>query len=162
MSINQFSLACGGGERVASGASLGTITRFGGPIVYLILWNLVLLFVLARVDSGDIHLPWAKASQGVESELAKGKNNLPSSPLNEDVEKEIQRTSSFSNTDPLRVLNIVKCFGNKKAVDNVTFTIPESSLFVMLGPNGAGKTTTLDVIRMCHLLLIPISKLNSQ
>lgn len=36
------------------------------------------------------------------------------------------------------------------AVDNITFSIPENSIFGLLGPNGAGKTTTISIL--CGLL----------
>ncbi|MDF2436159.1 MAG: ABC-type multidrug transport system, ATPase component [Bacteroidota bacterium] len=36
------------------------------------------------------------------------------------------------------------------AVDDISFTIPNSSIFGLLGPNGAGKTTTISVL--CGLL----------
>jgi len=42
--------------------------------------------------------------------------------------------------------NLSKSFGDTKAVDNVTMTIPNGAFVVMLGPTGAGKTTTLRLI----------------
>jgi len=150
VSVNQFSLACDG-ERVASGTALGSINRLGGPILYLILWILVLLAVLAQVDSGSIRLPWSKSIPG--KNIAREKDGLVSDSVNGDVSAEVEQALSFSNADPLRVLNISKYFGKNKAVDDVTFTIPNNSLFVMLGPNGAGKTTTLDIIRKLRSLI---------
>jgi ABC-2 type transport system ATP-binding protein len=38
-------------------------------------------------------------------------------------------------------------FGSVRAVDGLSFAVPEGSVFAFLGPNGAGKTTTI------HLLL---------
>jgi len=43
----------------------------------------------------------------------------------------------------LEIKNISKSFGNKIAVNNLTFTIPEGKIFGFIGPNGAGKTTTI-------------------
>jgi len=43
----------------------------------------------------------------------------------------------------LEVKKLYKSFGPIKAVDNVTFNIPEGSVFGLIGRNGAGKTTTL-------------------
>ena len=37
-------------------------------------------------------------------------------------------------------------FGDVKAVDDVSFTVPRGSLFGFLGPNGAGKSTTMSVL----------------
>ncbi|KDR85851.1 hypothetical protein GALMADRAFT_389530 [Galerina marginata CBS 339.88] len=144
VSVNQFSLLCDG-EKVASGAQLGTITRYGGPILYLIVWILFLLFVLAKVDSG-IRFPWSRTPRNPVAPLEE-KSGLAQKPLNPDVLAEAHQATSLSNSDPLRVLNVSKTFGRNKVVDDVTFTIPHNSLFVMLGPNGAGKTTTFDMIR---------------
>ncbi len=46
----------------------------------------------------------------------------------------------------LDVSNVTKVFGNRVAVNNVSFTIREGEIFGFLGPNGAGKTTTMKMI----------------
>jgi ABC-2 type transport system ATP-binding protein len=46
----------------------------------------------------------------------------------------------------LELVNLVKRFGPKVAVDGITLTIPEGQLFGLLGSNGAGKTTTIRMI----------------
>ena len=46
----------------------------------------------------------------------------------------------------LEVLNLTKSFRSLKAVDDVSFAIPQGSCFGLLGPNGAGKTTTIEII----------------
>ena len=43
----------------------------------------------------------------------------------------------------LEVKNLSKSFGKLKAVDNVSFEVPEGSIFGLIGRNGAGKTTTI-------------------
>jgi len=43
----------------------------------------------------------------------------------------------------LEVKNLYKSFGPIKAVDDVTFNVPQGSVFGLIGRNGAGKTTTL-------------------
>ena len=44
------------------------------------------------------------------------------------------------------VLGLTKRFGSRvTALDNVTFDVPEKSLFGLLGPNGAGKTTLFSI-----------------
>jgi ABC-2 type transport system ATP-binding protein len=37
-------------------------------------------------------------------------------------------------------------FGSCEAVDDLSLTVPEGSVFALLGPNGAGKTTTIKVM----------------
>ncbi len=54
----------------------------------------------------------------------------------------------------LEVKNISKSFGNLKAVDNASFSVPKGSIFGLLGRNGAGKTTT---IRMMMNIYMPDS-----
>ena len=46
----------------------------------------------------------------------------------------------------LDVSNVTKVFGNRVAVNNVSFSIREGEIFGFLGPNGAGKTTTMKMI----------------
>lgn len=43
----------------------------------------------------------------------------------------------------LIVENVTKTYGDKKAVDNISFEINEPGVFALLGTNGAGKTTTI-------------------
>ncbi|MBB3765028.1 ABC transporter ATP-binding protein [Sphingomicrobium lutaoense] len=38
---------------------------------------------------------------------------------------------------------LIKYFDGKRAVDGVSLSVPEGSIFGILGPNGAGKTTTI-------------------
>ena len=45
--------------------------------------------------------------------------------------------------DVIEINNLTKKFGEKVAVDNISFSVHEGELFGFLGPNGAGKTTTV-------------------
>ena len=49
-------------------------------------------------------------------------------------------------TEIIEIKNFTKKYGDKVAVDDVSFTIHEGELFGFLGPNGAGKTTTVRCI----------------
>ena len=46
----------------------------------------------------------------------------------------------------LDVQNLVKNYGDFKAVKGVSFNIDEGEIFSLLGPNGAGKTTTISML----------------
>ncbi len=46
----------------------------------------------------------------------------------------------------LELHNLKKYYATQKAVDDISFSIPEGSIFGLLGPNGAGKTTLLRMI----------------
>ena len=50
------------------------------------------------------------------------------------------------NEPVLNLTHIVKNFGQFKAVDDVSLSIPRGSIYGFLGPNGAGKTTTIRMI----------------
>jgi ABC-2 type transport system ATP-binding protein len=46
----------------------------------------------------------------------------------------------------LELQNLKKYYATQKAVDDISFSIQEGSIFGLLGPNGAGKTTLLRMI----------------
>jgi ABC-2 type transport system ATP-binding protein len=54
----------------------------------------------------------------------------------------------------IHVQNLVKSFGEIKAVADISFDVRAGEIFAFLGPNGAGKTTT---IQMLTTLLRPTS-----
>ena len=48
--------------------------------------------------------------------------------------------------DLLKVEEITKRYAGHTALDNVSLTIPQGSIYGLLGPNGAGKTTLIRII----------------
>ncbi len=46
----------------------------------------------------------------------------------------------------IRIENLVKTFGAKRAVDGVSFTVERGEVVGFLGPNGSGKSTTMRMI----------------
>jgi ABC-2 type transport system ATP-binding protein len=54
----------------------------------------------------------------------------------------------------VEAIDLVKHFGKTKAVDGVSFGVPQGTVLGLLGPNGAGKTTT---VRMLTTLSTPTS-----
>ena len=56
------------------------------------------------------------------------------------TDKEIEKM------DLIRIENVTKSFAKHVALDDVSLSIPEGSIYGLLGPNGAGKTTLLRII----------------
>ena len=46
----------------------------------------------------------------------------------------------------IEINNLVKRYGDKKAVKGISFTVNDGEVLGFLGPNGAGKTTTMNII----------------
>src|SRR5436190_9242819 len=46
----------------------------------------------------------------------------------------------------IKIENLVKAFGAKRAVDGISFTVERGEVLGFLGPNGAGKSTTMRMI----------------
>lgn len=46
----------------------------------------------------------------------------------------------------IEINNLVKSYGDKKAVKGISFTVNDDEVLGFLGPNGAGKTTTMNII----------------
>nr|VWP02214.1 Beta-galactosidase [Ganoderma boninense] len=149
VSVNLFSLLCDGSSPVTA-SSLGDISRYGGPILYLFLYGFVLFGILVWVDSGSVIV--RKFSQFRKKPIFGRLGEGATTPLDEkmdmrDVDDEAAKVNA--SDDALRVMNVVKAFDSatNRVVDNVTFGVSQDTIFALLGPNGAGKTTTFNVIR---------------
>jgi ABC-2 type transport system ATP-binding protein len=46
----------------------------------------------------------------------------------------------------IEIKDLEKSYGNKKAVDKISFTVENGEILGFLGPNGAGKSTTMNMI----------------
>lgn len=46
----------------------------------------------------------------------------------------------------LEISNLAKSFGSNQVIQNLSFSIPQHSIFGFIGQNGAGKTTTMKII----------------
>ncbi|EXJ93852.1 hypothetical protein A1O1_02245 [Capronia coronata CBS 617.96] len=134
VSLNVFSVTCRD-RKLASYA--GSMTTFGGPILYLVVQSFFLFGLLLWWDSGPSLRQIYRRQQEAEVEEKDA--------VEPEVTSELTRVSS--SRDGLRVLHLTKRFGKNIAVDNVTFGVPRGEVFALLGPNGAGKSTTISLIR---------------
>ena len=50
----------------------------------------------------------------------------------------------------IEIKNVTKKYGNKKAVDNISFNINDGDIFAFIGHNGAGKTTLIKAMVGIH------------
>ena len=46
----------------------------------------------------------------------------------------------------IKVTNLCKMYGDKVALDNVSFEVEAGHIYGLLGPNGAGKSTTMNIV----------------
>jgi len=46
----------------------------------------------------------------------------------------------------IEISNLVKIYGEQKAVDNISFQVSKGEIVGFLGPNGAGKSTTMKIL----------------
>ena len=58
----------------------------------------------------------------------------------------------MSSEDVVKAYDLMKSFGDIRAVDGVSFSVRKGEIYGLLGPNGAGKTTT---IRMTIGIITP-------
>jgi ABC-2 type transport system ATP-binding protein len=49
----------------------------------------------------------------------------------------------------IKVEHLTKCYGDFKAVDDLSFEIEDGHVYGFLGPNGAGKSTTMNIMTGC-------------
>jgi len=58
----------------------------------------------------------------------------------------LENTLSVSEVPVIAAQGLRKTFGDKVAVDGLSFSVPAGSILGLLGPNGAGKTTTIKLL----------------
>ena len=46
----------------------------------------------------------------------------------------------------IKINALDKCYGDKKALNGLSLSIPENTIYGLLGPNGAGKTTLISIL----------------
>ena len=142
-----FNLLCKGDSNITT-SSLGSITHYGGPILYLILYSILLFAILVYADSGSL---WKQnlISRTLPSTKSPSTPGIAMVAPKPDVLAEATAVRSPHCTAALRVLDVSKSFdgGTTRVVDGVSFGVARDTVFALLGPNGAGKTTTLNIVR---------------
>ncbi|OZB81658.1 ATP-binding cassette domain-containing protein [Microbacterium sp. 13-71-7] len=152
---------------IMSGAHLIDMAVFGG-----ILWVLVpeLLkrwhipqdwgFVIFGVLGVQALTSGTSLGQGIRNLLWKRQDRrtanaaLTALPPDASDDAEEVRTTTTATMDPalltgepvLTVEHLTVEFGALKALDDVSFSVPEASIMGLIGPNGAGKSTFVDAI----------------
>jgi ABC-2 type transport system ATP-binding protein len=58
----------------------------------------------------------------------------------------VNQTTTSGAGPAIAVEGLVKCYGARRVVDGLSFTVPAGTVFALLGPNGAGKTTTVECL----------------
>ncbi|MCZ2822388.1 ABC transporter ATP-binding protein [Modestobacter sp. VKM Ac-2977] len=58
----------------------------------------------------------------------------------------VQQSTPLDPDAAISIRGLVKCYGDRNAVDGVDLDIRRGEIFALLGPNGAGKTTTVEVL----------------
>ena len=49
----------------------------------------------------------------------------------------------------VEVTDLVRQYGDRAAVDHISFQLEEGRIYGLLGPNGAGKSTTMKLLTGC-------------
>jgi len=71
------------------------------------------------------------------------------------IDRDVAQAVDFVGTDPdndgvsvdaVIVRGLTKRYGNRAAVDNLSFDVPAGSVAGLIGPNGAGKTTLIAML----------------
>ncbi len=141
-----FNLLCTGSSHITA-SSLGSITHYGGPILYLILYSIVLFGILVYADSGSLWKQKLLLSRTCPSNKTPPTPGIALVTPKPDVLAEASAVRSPHSTAALRVLDVSKSFGRVPVLDGVSFGVAHGTLFELLGPNGAGKTTALNIVR---------------
>ena len=61
-------------------------------------------------------------------------------------EKVYEEVRGKNDLDKLSIRNLVKKYGKKRAVNDLSLTVFKNETLVLLGHNGAGKTTTISML----------------
>jgi ABC-2 type transport system ATP-binding protein len=117
-------------------------------------WLWVLLVVLFTIPGSIIYLaigrvpPPAKEPEAVPDQEARDRTHTAAGLLyGPGAASAAQAPAALAERPPAIVIEgLTKTYRDAIALDGVSLTVPEGSVFGFLGPNGAGKTTTLRIL----------------
>jgi len=140
---------------VAAAAVIAVLATLHGPAarIPIVIVIVAVYSTIARATGGS-KLPAlaARSERPAEVEPEDGSDPVDERPA------PVGRAAPSSPLPPgepaLAVEHLTKRFGERLAVDDVTFSVATGEVFGFLGPNGAGKTTT---VRMLATLIEPTS-----
>lgn len=148
--LNVYAISCQGSNLASYG---GSISLYGGPILYLLLQFFLLVAFLIFWESGrsleafGIRLGSRRAGAAAETSEKDSDASSEERDIAGTTNAEEEKYRLSPSNGGLRVQHISKAFGNNQAVENVSFGVLPSEKFALLGPNGAGKSTMISLIR---------------
>jgi ABC-2 type transport system ATP-binding protein len=130
-----------------------TLMRGSGARLPIVILILALYAIVALLTGGARQEPTSDAAPAVEAPAEPTPPRVHDrAPLREAARR--REPPPSSGAPVLLVEHLTKRFGERVAVDDVSFGVAAGEVFGFLGPNGAGKTTT---VRMLGTLIAPSS-----
>ena len=123
------------------------------PIVIGILAAYAVVALLTGGAQAEVPAPQADAAGPPPAEVAAAAQLRVRVERRQSVTRVRERSAS-AGAPALVVERLTKHFGDRVAVEDVSFSVAPGEVFGFLGPNGAGKTTT---VRMLSTLITPTS-----
>ncbi len=115
------------------------LVQFVGPILYLAIGRVRAQTAAVTADRG--HVPAAADA------LANERLAWATAPLSEATGAGDDGSAApATGGAAVELSDVRKVFGQTAALDGLSLSVPEGSVFGFLGPNGAGKTTTLRIL----------------
>jgi len=132
---------------VALAAGIAALTLLHSPARVPVAIAIVAVYAIVALATGGAN------ADAEEPEDGDARRHEPDPPLPEQPPAPPRRVSPTGG--PILVVDgLTKRFGERTAVDDVSFSVAAGEVFGFLGPNGAGKTTT---VRMLGTLVAPSS-----
>ena len=131
---------------VAVGSVIGVVALVHGAARLPIVIGVMAVYSIVALATGGARAAPAPAAPVAEE--------TADPPLPEAPRPERRRSHARSGEPVLVVEHLTKRFGERVAVDDVSFSVAAGEVFGFLGPNGAGKTTT---VRILSTLISPTS-----